>query len=93
MQTTMPAVVLDDDLFPRRPMARHGMLLGFSLTRALWRFGFVPGSDTSLAFGVYTRSPLWVLALHSGRALETALLSWNDPPPARFLRVVEAKLA
>ena len=93
MQTTMPAVFLDDDLSPGRPMARHGVLLGFSIARALWRFGFVPNSDIARAFGVETARPLWVLSLHSGRPMETALLSWNEPPPAKFLHVVEAKVA
>jgi hypothetical protein len=73
-------------------MARHGVLLGFSTARALWRFGFVPGSDMAQVFMAYTDRPLWVLAMHSGRPLETILLTWNDPPPARFLHVVEARL-
>jgi len=93
MQAIMPAVFLDDDPMPQRPMARHVILVGFSVARVLWRFGFVPNSDLAEAFGVYTQRPLWVLAMPSGRPLETALLAWNDPAPARFLHVVEARLA
>lgn len=88
----MPQVFLDDDAHPGRPMARYGVLLGFSVARALWRFGFVTGSDISTAFGVCTRTPLYVLCWHTGRVVETALLPWSAPPPARFLHVVEARL-
>ncbi len=92
MLSTMPAVFLEDDREPGRPMANHGELLGFSLARALWRFGFVPRGDMAGAFGVSTHHPLYVLAWHSGRPVETILLAWNAPLPARFLHTVEAVL-
>jgi hypothetical protein len=73
-------------------MARYGELLGFSVARALWRFGFVTGSDTALAFGVCTARPLYVVCWHTGRVVETMLLAWGDPLPARFAHVVEARI-
>lgn len=91
MHAIMPLVAVDDDPYPRCPMARNGVLVGFSLARTLWRFGFVPGSDLAQAFGVSASRPLWVLCMVSGRPLETALLRWGDQPPARFIHVLEVR--
>jgi hypothetical protein len=93
VEAIMPRVFMDDDPIPHRPMASHGVLIGFSLARTLWRFGFVPDSDIAQAFGVYAARPLWVLCMVNGRPLETALLRWEDQPPARFLSVLEVRVA
>jgi hypothetical protein len=89
MHAIQPRVFLDDDPYPARPMAAHGSLVGFSIARTLWRFGFSPGSDLAYAFGVHASRPLWVLCTVNGRPIETALLRWEDRPPARFLQVLE----
>ena len=93
MEAIMPSVFMEGDPTPMRPMASHGVLLGFSVARTLWRFGFVPNSDLARAFGVAADRPLWVLCLLNGRPLETALLRWEDQPPARFLSVLEVRVA
>lgn len=89
----MPSVFLDDDPRPLCPMARHGELVGFSAARTLWRFGFLPGSDISRAFGVSAARPLWVLAMLNGRPLETVVLPWDAQPPARFTHILEVRVA
>lgn len=53
-------------------MARCGQLVGFTpkLTRFVWRFGFMPGSEEALAHGVDTgiRGCLWVICDIHGKA-------------------------
>ena len=93
MEAVMPKVFVEGDPFPLRPMANHGVLVGFSVARTLWRFGFEPGSDIARAFEVWTVSPLWVLCLPNGRPLQTAVLRWVDQPPSRFLHVLEVRVA
>jgi len=88
----MPDVRIDGDTRDRI-MARSGALLGVSPARALWRFGFKPSTPLAVAFGVYSLGPLYVLATHQGRPLETMLLQWEAPAmPNRFVHVLEAQL-
>lgn len=92
MIPNMPAVFLDDDLMPSRPMATHGVLLGFSSVRCMWRFGFIPNSDLARAFRISTDRPLYALTLLSGRVLDTRVWSWREAPPRTFMNVIEAKV-
>ena len=91
MISLMPTVILEDDA-PARPMAQNGALLGFSPARAVWRFGFKPGSDIARAFGVSSRRPMYVLAMHQGRVLETLTAAWGEPVPGRLRKVLGARL-
>lgn len=87
----MPSVAVDGD-GAERHMAKIGSLLGFSVARAVWRFGFKPGSDIARAFGVSAPRPLYVLAMPQGRVLETLTTAWGDGVPGRFTKVLRAKL-
>jgi hypothetical protein len=87
----MPLVSLEDDS-PERAMATCGILIGLGRARAVWRFGFIPGTLLALAFHVATVRPLWVLALHDGRPLETISGAWDIRLPIKFRNTLEAGL-
>jgi len=90
MTTAMPQVFLDND--PDRAMSVHGLLMGFSRQRAVWRFGFPPGSLMANAFGVSALAPLWALTIHRGTVIETYTGPWAGDPPSPFKNVLVAKL-
>jgi len=96
----MPMVVLEGDS-AEHAMANHGLLAGFSDRRAVWRFGFVPGSQLARVFGVAAEFPTWVLTFHGGTVIGTSLGSWargiepthpGSDLPARFRHILEATL-
>ncbi len=87
----MPQVSLEDDS-PQRAMATYGILLGFNHVRAVWRFGFIPGTLLATAFHIATVRPLWVLALHDGHPIETACGAWDMRLPIKFRNTLEAAL-
>lgn len=88
---TRPNIIVSNDS-PRRVMAHSPELLGVSLRRVVWRFGFQPGSPQALACGVWTTIPVWVLAVYSGTVLQVYRGSWADQPPAQFTNVLTAAL-
>lgn len=73
-------------------MAHTPELLGVSLRRVVWRFGFRPGTVQALATGVWTPVPVWVLAVYSGTVLRLYRGLWVDQPPAQFMNVLVADL-
>ncbi len=87
---TMPMVALEEDR--ERVMALHGALLGFSRARAVWRFGFQPGTLIAEAFHVFTITPMWALSFHNGHVIETYFGNWNALLPSRFVHILEADL-
>ena len=87
----MPLVSLEDDS-PQHAMANCGTLLGFSRARAVWRFGFIPGTLMALAFHVATVRPMWVLAFHDGHPIETFAGAWDIRLPIKFRNTLEARL-
>lgn len=91
MRPARPDIVVPNDS-PRRVMACSPELLGVSLRRVVWRFGFQPGSPQALACGVWVSVPVWVLAVYSGTVLDTYRGSWMDQPPAQFINVLLAEL-
>lgn len=91
MRPIRPDIVVPNDS-PRRVMAASPELLGVSLRRVVWRFGFRPGGPQALACGVFTSTPVWVLGMYSGTVLELYRGSWMDQPPARFVNVLLAVL-
>lgn len=86
-----PDVVVSGDS-PARVMAHTPELLGVSLRRVLWRFGFQPGRLLAMATGVWTTSPVWVMAVYGGTVLDLYRGGWSDQPPAQFLNVMAARL-
>lgn len=91
LKSVMPQVHLEDDA-PNSIMSSYGFLLGFSRQRAVWRFGFAPGSQLSLRCQVCTLHPLWALSLHNGTVIETFIGLWTDSPPSRFQNILGASL-
>jgi len=88
---TMPQVALEDDTADH-VMAANGALLGFSLARDVWRFGFHPGSLLAATFHVFTVRPMWALSLHNGTVIETYFGPWDAQLPSRFVHILEARL-
>lgn len=73
---------------PERIMSRSGALTGLTRTRAVWRFGFLPGSPAALAYGcAYTgKGFLFVLCDKRGKVLET-FDGWGAELPDHFQRI------
>jgi len=86
----MPSVWLEVD--HERDMAAHGLLVGFSRARAVWRFGFPAGSALARAFGIEAAAPRFVLTLHNGSVIETFDGAWGADPPSRMKNILEASL-
>lgn len=71
-----------------RIMARSGQLRGFDRKHAIWVFGFLPGSDCALAFGVSVDRLLWVKATRkTAKVAETWEGFATDLPPS-FRKVI-----
>jgi hypothetical protein len=87
----MPLVALEGDT-PDRVMAVNGALLGFSRARAVWCFGFKPGTLLAGSFHVFTVRPLRALAFHDGHVIETYFGPWDAQLPSRFVNILEAVL-
>jgi hypothetical protein len=77
----MPKYIVRDE---NRIMARAGNIVGFSKTRVVWQFGFLPESDMSNAFGVSTDGFLWVIADYSGKVLEMTGYCYALDIPERY---------
>jgi hypothetical protein len=87
----MPHVVIEEDT-PDGAMSLHGIILGFSRVRAVWRFGFEPDSMLARAFRVDTALPTWVLANHRGTVYEVFRGAWDAMLPAKFQSILRVKL-
>ena len=72
-------------------MARSGELVGFSKSRFVWRFGFMPDSDSCKAYGVYTLLFHWVIALKNGRVLNY-FSGFACDLPKRYQKIIDKKL-
>lgn len=86
-----PEIVIEGDS-PARVMARTPELLGLSLRRAVWRFGFQPGRALALATGLWSPVATWALAGHVGTVIRVYRGAWADEPPPVFMNVLEARL-
>ena len=72
-------------------MWRSGDLLGFSRSRAIWRFGFLHGSPAAQAYGCHTDRFLFVLADYRGR-IHKRFYGFGFELPKGFRRILDAKL-
>jgi hypothetical protein len=91
MQFYMPHVKVPNDT-KDKIMARSGELVGFSKTRAVWRFGFMDGSEDARVYGSHVPEGYrWALTNVVGKPLE-----WFDgyayELPKRFQKIIKAKL-
>jgi hypothetical protein len=85
-----PFVKLQEDN-EKRIMARSGAIVGFSRTRAVWRFGFLPGSDSAQAHGIAADEFLFVLADYRGEILAT-FNGFALNLPKRFKKVIDSSI-
>jgi hypothetical protein len=69
-------------------MARSGDVIGITKSRVLWRFGFLPGSDSARAYGVSTPEFVWVKATWDGKALES-FRGFGTDLPKTFRNVID----
>jgi hypothetical protein len=83
---TMPVVALEAD--PARIQSSRGVILGHAGQRAVWRFGFEPGSFEAERFRVWTLRPMWTLAMYQGTVLDAIIGPWGMVLPIRFARVI-----
>jgi hypothetical protein len=86
-----PDIVIEGDS-PARVMARTPELLGISLRRVVWRFGFQPGRALALTTGLWSPLATWALTGHVGTVIRLYRGAWADQPPAAFMFVLSAEL-
>ena len=89
---TLPHVQLDTDN-ENQIMSRSGSLAGWSGplwsgSLFVWRFGFLPGSDSAKAHGVSMEVFIWVIADYFGNILERFEGFGCELPPS-FTKILE----
>ena len=89
MRIKMPSVKIEGDRSDRI-MARSGNIVGLTKSRIVWRFGFLPNSDSAKAFGVQMPGFHWVLTDKAGNILAEHHGFGRELPP-RFWDVIEGK--
>ena len=90
MRISMPSIRIKEDRGDRI-MARSGYIIGVTKSRAVWRFGFLPYSDSAKAFGVHTEEFLWILADMNGKVLSEHH-GFGINLPERFRNVIDGKI-
>jgi len=90
MRIQMPYIKIKGDRNDRI-MARSGNVVGITKSRIVWRFGFLPYSDSAKAFGVQVDEFHWVLADKAGNVLMQHH-GIGRQLPQEFHDVVEGKL-
>jgi hypothetical protein len=68
MNPIIPFVKIDGD--KKELMARDGRVVGFSNTQIVWRFGYLPESETAKSSGLSVPQFRWVRASHVGEIYE-----------------------
>lgn len=86
MQPIRPHVTVTNDS-ENRIMARSGSIVGFSKSRVVWQFGFLPYSDNAEAFGVSTDGFLWIISTYNGKVLDT-FQGYALSLPERFKNII-----
>lgn len=85
--TPYPEIIGDND---ERVMARSGSLVGFNLTHAVWRYGFLPESESAKVHGVNSGSGfVWVLATRKTGKIKEAYHGFALELPRNFREVIE----
>jgi hypothetical protein len=96
MQFIMPYVHIQGDRIDGSDqefgiMSRSGELVGVIRSRAVWRFGFMPGSPNAKAFDVSTPTFYWYLTDRNGKVLAT-FEGFACELPARFKEVIDGAI-
>lgn len=89
MRVRMPNIEIKGDR-DDKIMARSGNIVGITKSRVVWRFGFLPESDSAKAFGVQVEEFHWVLADKSGKVLANHY-GFGTNLPDRIQNVIEDK--
>lgn len=89
MQPIKPSVDVANDN-QNRIMARSGQIVGFTKTRIVWRFGFLPESDMAKAFGVAVDGFLWVIADYQGHIKEMTGYCMAIDLPKRYHALIKS---
>ena len=90
MRIKMPSMRIKGDRSDKI-MARSGNIVGLTKNRVVWRFGFLPNSDSAKAFGVQVTEFHWVLADKAGNILAKHYGFGGTSLPKRFNEVIEGK--
>jgi hypothetical protein len=79
-QPTQPTISIPEDR-EDGIIARSGDIVSWNNKLVLWRFGFLPESDSAKAYGVSTPSFTWVIADYDGNIEETFVGFAYELPP------------
>ena len=90
MRIQMPSVKIVGDRNDKI-MARSGNIVGLTKSCVVWRFGFLPDSDSAKAFRVSVDGFKWILADKAGNVLSEHH-GFGTNLPDRFKDVIEGKL-
>ena len=88
MQAIKPYVTVTNDS-KDRIMSRSGQIVGFTKTRVVWQFGFLPDSDMAKAFNVSVDGFLWVIADYTGKVLELTGYCYALDLPKRYKNIIK----
>lgn len=91
MQPAMPNIAGECNDYMWGIAARFGVIVGYSRSRVVWRFGFLPDSTLSRAFGRYDTEFTFALATPRGKILATHR-GFALNLPRRFINVINADL-
>lgn len=82
MECIRPTAVLNNDL------DRYAECIGLTVSRQVWRFGALPGSDIAKYTGLQTDIFTWVISDNNGKVLATHE-GWAAGLPARFKSIID----
>ena len=92
MRPVMPFIALEPDDQFIRPMSNSGSIVGYTKSRIIWRFGFMPNSPAAKAYGVSTNGFIWIIATPTGRILDRLDGKYALELPKRYQKIIDSKL-
>lgn len=76
---------------PNYIMGRSGELVGFNNRKAVWRYGFLTGSEMAEAFNVHTSAFIWIIADHDGEIIDRLNNVLAIELPQEWRNIIEGK--